>query len=44
MIKKLVANAMAPAAMNTAQKSTGYICGAIFNQPKLPKKMMGTVK
>jgi len=33
------AKVLAPAALNTATKSTGYLCSFIFNQPKMPKTL-----
>ena len=43
--KKIMSKALAPAALNTAERSVaGFICTFILNQPKLPKKLMSKVK
>ena len=44
MVKKTMVKAIAPVAKTAAQRSTGWICWGFLNQPKLPKKLMDTVK
>ena len=43
-VKTIMAKALAPVAEKSAQKTTEFACMVIFNQPKLPKKLMKTVK
>ena len=41
---KTLAKVLAPVAMGTAKVSTDYKCSFFFNQPKMPSKLMSTVK
>ena len=42
--KKIMTKVLAPVAKTTAEKSADFPCYFFFNQPKLPKKLMHTVK
>ena len=43
--KKIIANVLAPVANKTAEKTADRLaCAFVFNQPKLPAKLMKKVK
>jgi len=43
-MKNKIAKTIAPAAKSTAEVSRGMSCGFIFNQPKMPAKLMEKTK